>query len=745
MLTVRTRSVGDGEVMCDGGVVGDAGRLEARNVSRTDVLYDHCLVPPLFLSSTCPSTTMGLDDFERELAQKQEKPRDSHKRRHRSRSRDRSHRHKHPKSSHRDRPDDERKRYKRRRRSDDEDDQPKEKQNSRRTEDSAVKVAEEQDDEDDDWVEKGADAAPPGEDTLDNMLEEVAEKNMQRDSWMQAPSSLDIDYVQRKKKEPKSHFVKSAHEDYEKKKHQVEVEHQLKDLEEDEKEDAEEELSQEELKEDVSYTFGDSGSAWRMTKLKNVYRQAKESNKGIEEAALEIYGDLKYFDEAREEEIELDRRKRYGEGYRWKEKPDGELHAKRIKDTPGLNLPSTGGQYVSAIRPQDDGPVLDQSELNKLKAKMMKAKLRKAPDADALEEEYNKALQAASCRGPEVIQLNAMENRMLAGSRQGEVSAITTKRGQERGQVVENDDMTIEDMVRQERRTKGRAEGQALAERISKDGKFTDDLDYMDENAEKLAKYVHKSNINLRSIAIEDYQKMKRALDNCPLCHNEEKETRPIAPVISLGTRIYLTLATEPELAEGGAVLVPIEHHKNLLECDDDEWEELRNFMKCLMRMYHDQGRAVLFYENSAMPGRGQHAAMVVVPLPYSLGEMAPAFFREAILASDEEWSQHKKIIDTAAKARNGLGRRAFRNSIAKEMPYFHVWFELDGGLGHVVEDSGRWPKGDLFAREVIGGMLDVDAATIKRQGRWHKSDGRVDGFRKRWRKFDWTRVLTDG
>jgi hypothetical protein len=90
------------------------------------------------------------------------------------------------------------------------------------------------------------------------------------------------------------------------------------------------------------------------------------------------------------------------------------------------------------------------------------------------------------------------------------------------------------------------------------------------------------------------------------------------------------------------------------------------------------------------------------------------------------------------------MGRMAFRRSLAKEMPYFHVWFDLDGGLGHVVEDASRWPKGDLFAREVVGGMVDCEPDVIKRQGRWTRNDERVEGFKKRWRKFDWTRVLAE-
>lgn len=116
-------------------------------------------------------------------------------------------------------------------------------------------------------------------------------------------------------------------------------------------------------------------------------------------------------------------------------------------------------------------------------------------------------------------------------------------------------------------------------------------------------------------------------------------------------------------------------------------------------------------------------------------------------MASDEEWSQHKKIIDTLSRARkDGWGKSAFRRSLVKEMPYFHVWFEIDGGMGHIVEDENRWPKGDLFAREILGGMLDAEPNVIRRQGRWQRGkDRREDGFRKKWDQFDWTKILLEG
>ncbi|KAI8224697.1 Pre-mRNA-splicing factor cwf19 [Colletotrichum sp. SAR 10_99] len=560
-----------------------------------------------------------------------------------------------------------------------------------------------------------------------------------RDSWMTAPSALDIDYVQRKEKEkpppPKEEPIRVVHE--------REINKDFDEVNAASTDETPKERT-------INYTFGDNGSQWRMTKLKGVYSTAEESGRPVEEIALERFGSLQEFDDAREEKIEMDRRKVYGDGYVGKEKPTGDLYQERMeKQRPEPKEPSPMEDIQQGTVIPDQAMLhtpIDQTALNRMRAQMMKAKLRRAPDAAKLEAEYNAAAASFATNGPQSVVLGVMDNRMLAGSR-GEVKSIETKRGRERGNVEANEDMSIEDMVREERRTRGQAggEGMRLAERIAKDGKFDDDLEYMDENAEKLAKRVHKSEINLKNVAVNEYQKVTRILDNCPLCHHEDKGQPPLAPVISLGTRVFLTLPTEPEICEGGAVITPIAHRKNLLECDDDEWEEIRNFMKSLTRMYHEKGQEVIFYENAAAPQRHLHAAMMAVPIPYEEGATAPAYFKEAFLTTDEEWSQHKKIIDTGARARDGMGRMAFRRSIAKEMPYFHAWFTLDGGLGHVVENSDRWPRGDLFAREIIGGILDVAPDVIKKQGRWNKGDRRVEGFKKKWRKFDWTRVLTDG
>jgi hypothetical protein len=701
--------------------------------------------------------TMTLEDFEKSLAESRNK-RNSvspETERDRKKDKDRSRRH-HHRSHHRhsakhhddDEDDDDGHRHKRSRHPHDhgdEDHQEKRHKPRHRHEEEDDHRTSEKDDRRDRRKSSFGDDSTP----------------LKRDAWMEAPSAIDIEYSHRpRKKSPSPPTSKMLQEGFEFKLHEKEINRHLHDLEQDDEPPptVDDDVP---AKHEVDYTFGDSGSKWRMTQLKAVYTKAKETGRDVEYVAMDKYGSLREFDDAREEQIELERRQTYGKGYIGKEKPSGELFQERkissavhrTRDHPRDYDPEIDdlpqAEHKDAMPASTSTAPLDQTGLNRLKAQMMKAKLRGSADAAKLEAEYNAAAAGlANHKTPDVVVLGAMDNRMLAGRSRTEVKPVENKRGRERGQVEDNEDMSIEDMVREERRNRGQAggEGRRFAERIAKDAKFDNDLEYMDENANKLAKRVQKSEINLKNTAINDFQKMSRILDSCPLCHHEDTGTPPQAPLVSLATRTFLTLPTEPEISDGGACIVPIQHRTNLLECDDDEWEEVRNFMKCLARMYHDQGRDVIFYENASQPHRHKHAAMEVVPLPYSLGETAPAFFKEAILSADEEWTQHKKLIDTLANSKKvGMGRMAFRKSLAKEMPYFHVWFEVDGGLGHVVEDANRWPKGDLFAREVIGGMLDKGPEIVKKQGRWNRADPRTGDFRKRWKKFDWTTVLTDG
>lgn len=308
---------------------------------------------------------------------------------------------------------------------------------------------------------------------------------MKRDSWMEQPSGLDIDYTQkgvRKSMEPLTSRSSKAH--LELKIHENELnKHHLQNLADGV--DIPENPTGGLLQHEIDYVFGDAGSQWRMSKLNRVYKQAEETGKSIDEIAENQFGNLRAFDDAREEQVELERRDTYGEGYVGKEKPSGELFEERKSDIGLRNKDSRlehdepdaqdHSRGADAEKPATTTMPMDQTALNRLKAQMLKAKVRGSSNAAALEAEYNNAMSAfATIKQPGVIVLGAMENRMLAGTREGEVKRIDNKRGRERGLVEENEDMSVEDMVRQERRSRNQVggDGQHFAETIAKDAKF---------------------------------------------------------------------------------------------------------------------------------------------------------------------------------------------------------------------------------------------------------------------------------
>ena len=410
---------------------------------------------------------MALEDFERELEQANaERIQHETKTRHRDKkdSRRTGHHHSHHRRNHRERDEarDDRHRRKRRRWSSDHDSDARDASLSRRRESEDEKAASEEDE----WVEK-----EQGHENItdSNPVPQPSEK-LQRDAWMTDPSALEFDFTQKGEEKPKEPtLLKSSKADFELKIHKNELnKHYLENLRDGK--DIPDEVVAEPAQHSVDYTFGDRGSKWRMTKLRGVYREAKETGRLIDDIAEERYGDLRSFDDAREEETELERRDTYGKGYVGKEKPSGELfqerklamgvHRTRTNSHPATDDNEPPPTKIESLYATSTPAVqLDPTALNRLKARMMKAKLKNSPDATALEAEYHRALAGhePQANDPGVITLNAMESRLL--SRSGEVTPLTSKRGLERGLVKSNDDMTLDDMVREERRTRAQAGG----------------------------------------------------------------------------------------------------------------------------------------------------------------------------------------------------------------------------------------------------------------------------------------------
>ncbi|KAI7864111.1 CwfJ C-terminus 1-domain-containing protein-like protein [Spinellus fusiger] len=567
--------------------------------------------------------------------------------------------------------------------------------------------------------------------------------------------------------------------------------------------------------------FGDAGSSWRMKKLKRIMEQAEEEGRSVQEVALERYGSREKMKEAFDEREYLDRnnkrsrhdtsrssgkndrrytftggdksgqafyRPRTSEGHdrldefgretkrrrpsRSRSRSRSPIRAVEKKNETEalqqlLKASHAAQPHTPVIITQHDmstafseNPILTRDELNKMNAKVMKARLMGSENADQLEKDYQvevkrtEAMQAAvngqttgNASIVTVLPTVDSDGRLYdtALSHPGTSNRERSKKerfagthdpktGERIKYSTSENAMSLMEMVRQEKAGSKRATNMDLefANRIVSDVTFENTLDYMDERADVMATKKGMSEEQKMRYAVNDYKRTQQVLERCRFCYHDANP--PQCAMIALGTQTYLALPNVQELVPGHCMIVPLQHVTSTLEFDDTVWTEIRNFQKCLLQMFHEQNCGVIFMETVTNLRSHRHTAIEAIPVPYGIYEDMPAFFKEAILMVDEEWSQHKKLIDTT--------ERGFRNSMVKNLPYFHVWCGLGTSYGHVIENEKEFPY--WFGKEIIAGALDIGPERWRRPKYQHKSDNqaRQKEFLKSWEKWDWTSSL---
>jgi hypothetical protein len=154
-----------------------------------------------------------------------------------------------------------------------------------------------------------------------------------------------------------------------------------------------------------NYEFGDKGSNWRMMKLRRVHEIADEESRSIEDVAVERFGSIEAFEDAKEERAFLDGKAPHDSSFPSSDRkpksssskfmlPQQVQHQKEKKviESPGVSRQALHS-LPSAVVPAaaNDGVLfLSTDELNKLNAKLMKAKLMGLANVKELEEKYNK-------------------------------------------------------------------------------------------------------------------------------------------------------------------------------------------------------------------------------------------------------------------------------------------------------------------------------------------------------------------
>jgi hypothetical protein len=201
---------------------------------------------------------------------------------------------------------------------------------------------------------------------------------------------------------------------------------------------------------------------------------------------------------------------------------------------------------------------------------------------------------------------------------------------------------------------------------------------------------------------------------------------------------VQLLLPRGRPLVPYHCLITTLEHATASTEWDDSAVAESARFKQALVQMFASMQHGCLFIETANERSRGRHAVIECIPLPRDQFLDAPIYFKKAILESDEEWAQHKKLIDTR-------GGKPIARAVPKGFAYFHVEFGLDGGFAHVIEDSVQFPAD--FGKGVICGLLEEPAEFMlrfksqTRQEEWQ----RVQEFLQHYKRFDWTAKLAGG
>ncbi|KAH6821645.1 CwfJ-like family protein [Perilla frutescens var. hirtella] len=224
--------------------------------------------------------------------------------------------------------------------------------------------------------------------------------------------------------------------------------------------------------------------------------------------------------------------------------------------------------------------------------------------------------------------------------------------------------------------------------------------------------------------------------ERCQFCF--ENPARPKHLVVAIANLTYLSLPHQQPIVPGHCCILTQQHESSTRTVEDNVWDEIRNFKKCLIMMFAKQEKDVVFLETvMGLARQRRHCLVECIPLPRDIAKQGPLYFKKAIDEAEDEWSQHnaKKLIDTSQK---GL-----RGSIPKNFPYFHVEFGLNRGFVHVIDDEKEFKSS--FGLNIIRGMLRLPAEDMHRRQRHESVETQkqaVASFAREWEPFDWTKQL---
>ncbi|XP_051842881.1 CWF19-like protein 2 isoform X2 [Antechinus flavipes] len=408
--------------------------------------------------------------------------------------------------------------------------------------------------------------------------------------------------------------------------------------------------------------------------------------------------------------------------------------------------------------------LLSEDEMNKLGAKIIKAELMGKMDlAVQLKAQLDKARKLKEIRIQESTRKSEMKSESLQEEQEvvlvrtdhsGRVWPVNTpgvpsesKEGRRKKQMVtthidkervryfhDDDDLSLKDLVKNEKMGTAEDQNRAFMKMASKLREKTDkeyySLDDMFVSKAAKKECFGGDEEKQKKKAISEHQKFAAQMEKCPYCFDSSQLPKHL--IVAIGIKVYLCLPNCQSLTEGHCLIVPLQHHTAATLLDEDIWEEIQSFRKALVKMFEDKELDCIFLETNMNMNKRYHMVYECIPLPKDVGDMAPIYFKKAIMESDEEWSMNKKLIDLSSKD--------IRKSVPRGLPYFSVDFGLQGGFAHVIEDQQKFPH--YFGKEIIGGMLDAEPRLWRKGVRENFDNQRkkVLQFAQWWKPYDFTK-----
>ena len=177
----------------------------------------------------------------------------------------------------------------------------------------------------------------------------------------------------------------------------------------------------------------------------------------------------------------------------------------------------------------------------------------------------------------------------------------------------------------------------------------------------------------------------------CIFCVGSEAMLRKKRLFVHISENATLQLDANP-LVPGHYRISPRDHVNSMTQADENQYEEVRLIENCLRRMITKAGMGCIMMETvrSAVlspvtynpqtnlnftqvlrsgDDSHHHTYIDFIPVPKRVEQDAPLYFKQALMDSDEQWSQHKKIFETTKRGlrRCVRGVRAWYSSVVFE------------------------------------------------------------------------------